>query len=83
MLTQGSGKLKLQIKKQKVNTSKKMTQRMNKQTGLESVVNINAPQGMELVNPDQSARQQSGNQTIFSKTAGFSTVLNSKFGNYK
>jgi hypothetical protein len=46
MLTQGSGKLKLQIKKQKVNTSKKMTQRMNKQTGFESVVNINAPQGM-------------------------------------
>ena len=83
MLTQGSGKLKLQIKKQKVNPSKKMAQRMNKQTGFESVVNINAPQGMELVNPDQSARQQNGSQTIFSKSAGFQTVLNNKFGSYK
>lgn len=34
MLTQGSGKLRVQIKKQKLNASKKMTQRMNKQSGL-------------------------------------------------
>lgn len=34
MLTQGSGRLRVQIKKQKLNSSKKMTQRMNKQSGL-------------------------------------------------
>lgn len=60
MLTQGTGRLKLQIKKQKVNVSKKMAQRMNKKTGFESVVNIDAPSGMELVNPDSSARQSGG-----------------------
>jgi U4/U6 small nuclear ribonucleoprotein PRP31 len=83
MLTQGSGKLKLQIKKQKLSTSKKMTQRMNKQTGFESTVNLSAPGGIELVNPDQNARQSSGAQSIFNKSAGFQTVLNNKFGSYK
>jgi len=46
MLSQGSGKLKLQIKKQKLNVSKKMTQRMNKQSGLESSLNLAATQGI-------------------------------------
>ena len=46
MISKGAGKLKTQIKKQKLNTSKKMTQRMNKQTGLESVINISAPGGI-------------------------------------
>ena len=83
MLSQGAGKLKIQIKKQKLNTSKKMTQRMNKQTGYESTVNINAPQGIELINRDETARQASGNQTIFSKSTGFQTVLKNKFGAFK
>ena len=83
MLSQGAGKLKIQIKKQKLNTSKKMTQRMNKQTGYESTVNINAPQGIELINRDETARQASGNQTIFSKSTGFQTVLKNKFGDFK
>jgi hypothetical protein len=46
MISQGTGKLKIKIKKQKLNTSKKMTQRMGKQTGFESTVNITAPQGI-------------------------------------
>jgi len=83
MLSQGIGKLKIQIKKQKLNTSKKMTQRMNKQTGYESTVNISAPQGIELVNRDLTARETSGHQTIFSKSTGFQTVLNNKFGAFK
>ena len=46
MLSQGTGKLKMQIKKQKLNVSKKMAQRMNKQSGLASSLNINASQGI-------------------------------------
>lgn len=46
MLSQGTGKLKVQIKKQKLNASKKMTQRMNKQSGLESSLNLGASQGI-------------------------------------
>jgi hypothetical protein len=84
MLAQGTGRLKIQIKKQKLNPSKKMAQRMNKQSGMESSLNLGASQGIELVNPDQSARQSSGGtQTIFSKSTGFQTVLNNKFGSYK
>ena len=60
-----------------------MTQRMNKQTGYESTVNINAPQGIQLINRDETARQTSGSQTIFSKSTGFQTVLNNKFGSFK
>ena len=56
---------------------------MNKQTGYESTVNINAPQGIELINRDETARQASGNQTIFSKSTGFQTVLKNKFGAFK
>jgi U4/U6 small nuclear ribonucleoprotein PRP31 len=82
MLSQGTGKLKVNIKKQKLNVSKKMTQRMNKKSGLESSLNLGASQGIELINPlkNQSA---SGGDTIFSKAAGFQTVLNNKFGTYK
>lgn len=84
MLSQGTGKLKVQIKKQKLNVSKKTNQRMNKQSGLESSLNLNASQGIELINPDVHARSStSGAQTIFSKSAGFQTVLNNKFGSYK
>ena len=84
MLSQGTGKLRVQIKKQKLNVSKKMNQRMNKQSGLESSLNLNATQGIELINPDSASRtQQTGQQTIFSKSAGFQTVLNNKFGQYK
>ncbi len=82
MTSQGSGKLKMQIKKQKLNPSKKMTQRMNKQSGLESSLNLGATQGIELINPDKTV-QQSGGDTIFSKASGFQTVLNNKFGSYK
>lgn len=46
MLSQGTGKLKVQIKKQKLNVSKKTNQRMNKQSGLESSLNLNAAQGI-------------------------------------
>jgi len=83
MLSQGTGKLKVQIKKQKLNVSKKMNQRLNKVSGLESSLNLNATQGIELVNPDAQSRVTSGQQTIFSKSAGFQTVLNNKFGSYK
>ncbi len=83
MLSQGTGKLRVQIKKQKLNVSKKTNQRMNKQSGLESSLNLNAAQGIELINPDVHARSVTGEQTIFSKSAGFQTVLNNKFGSYK
>ena len=83
MLSQGTGRLKVQIKKQKLNVSKKTNQRMNKQSGLESSLNLNAAQGIELINPDIHARMTTGEQTIFSKSAGFQTVLNNKFGSYK
>ena len=83
MLSQGSGKLKFQIKKQKLNTSKKMAQRANKQSGLESSLNIRAAQGIELINPSLALQPKTGEQTIFSKSAGFQTVLNNKFGSYK
>lgn len=59
MLGQGSGKIKLQIKKQKLNSSKKMTQRMNKKSGIESSLNLGATQGIELINPDLASRQAS------------------------
>lgn len=51
MLKAGMGKLKVQIKKQNLKTSKKMEQRMNKKSGLESTLNLGAHQGIELVNP--------------------------------
>ena len=38
----GLGKLKVPIKKQKLNNSKKMQQRMNKKSGLESSLNLSA-----------------------------------------
>lgn len=47
----GMGKLKVQIKKQKVKNSKKMVQRMNKKSGLESSLNLGGAQGIELINP--------------------------------
>jgi hypothetical protein len=34
MLSQGAGKLKINIKKAKLNVSKKMAQRINKKSGL-------------------------------------------------
>ena len=83
MLSQGTGKLKVQIKKQKLNTSKKMAQRLSKQTGFESTVNITGPQGIELKSIDETNRPASGSQTIFSKSAGFQTVLKGKFGAFK
>lgn len=83
MLSQGIGKLKVNIKKTKVNVSKKMTQRMNKKSGLESSLNLGAAQGIELINPLQVGGESSGKQTIFSKSSGFQTVLNNKFGSYK
>lgn len=40
------GKLKVNIKKQKVKMSKKMQQRANKKSGLQSTLNLNANQGI-------------------------------------
>lgn len=51
MLKSGTGKLKVNIKKQKLKVSKKMEQRANKKSGLESSLNIAAHQGIELINP--------------------------------
>ena len=82
----GSGRLKVPIQKRKMNVSKKTTARMNKPSGMESVVNINARDGIQLINPDQQQVQpqsQSGRESVFSRSAGFQTVLNNKFGSYK
>lgn len=46
MLSQGMGKLKVNIKKQKLNVSKKMTERINKKSGIESNLNLGASQGI-------------------------------------
>lgn len=51
MLKSGVGKLNIGIKKQNLKTSKKMKQRMEKKSGLESSVNLAASQGIELINP--------------------------------
>ena len=85
MLTQGTGRLRVSVKSRKLNVSKKTQARMNKQSGMESSVNINSTQGIQLVNPLQSqeAGKQSGQESIFSKSAGFHTVLNNKVGPYK
>jgi len=50
--TSGLGKLKVNIKKQKLNVSKKMNDRMNKKSGMESSLDFGSKQGIELVNPD-------------------------------
>ena len=83
MLSQGAGKLRINIKKAKVKVSKKMAQRMTKTSGLESSLNLGAAQGIELINPLQPQAETSGKQTIFSKSSGFQTVLNNKFGSLK
>lgn len=83
MLKKGTGKLNIPIKKQNLKTSKKMEQRMNKKSGLESTLNLGAHQGIELINPalkNERSAEQKGNQSYFSKEAGFRTVLNSKIG---
>ena len=82
MLSQASGRLKVPIQKRKLNLSKKTNARMSKQSGLESSVNLNSKQGIELINPSQQPSSQ-GKDTIFSKSSGFHTVLNSKFHDYK
>ena len=51
MLKSGTGKLKINIKKQKLKVSKKLEQRANKKSGLESTLNLRAHQGIELINP--------------------------------
>lgn len=85
MLSQGTGKLKVNIKKQKLKVSKKMNDRMNKKSGIESSLNLGASTGIELINPAllNNRDAASGKETIFSRSAGFQTVLNNKFGNYK
>ena len=85
MLKKGTGKLNIPIKKQNLKTSKKMEQRMNKKSGLESTLNLGAHQGIELINPalkNERSAEQKGNQSYFSKEAGFRTVLNSKIGKW-
>ncbi len=42
----GMGKLKVNIKKQKLNVSKKMNDRMNKKSGMESSLDFNSKQGI-------------------------------------
>lgn len=83
MLSQGMGKLKVNIKKQKLKVSKKMNERINKKSGLESSLNLGASSGMELINPALNSNREGGKETIFSKSAGFQTVLNNKFGSFK
>jgi hypothetical protein len=86
MLSQGTGKLRVNIKKTKLKLSKNMENRANKKSGLESSLNLGAAQGIELINPAQQQVQNqdtSGKQSIFGKSSGFQTVLNSKFGSYK
>lgn len=51
MLKSGIGKLKVGIKKQKLKVSKKMEQRANKKSGLESSLNLAAHQGIQMINP--------------------------------
>ena len=51
MLKNGVGKLKIGIKKQKLNTSKKTKERMEKKSGLESSLNLSSNQGIEMINP--------------------------------
>jgi len=46
MLKSGTGKLKLKIKKEKIKVSKKMHERANKKSGLESSLNLNGIQGI-------------------------------------
>lgn len=46
MLKSGMGKLKVNIKKQKLKVSKKMEQRANKKSGLESTLNLSGNQGI-------------------------------------
>ena len=70
MLKTGAGKLKVNIKKQKLKSSKKMEQRMAKRSGLESSLNLGAHQGIELINPalkDPVNQQQKGTESYFSK----------------
>ena len=50
-MLKGTGKMNIPIKKQHLKTSKKMQQRMNKKSGLESTLNLGALQGIELINP--------------------------------
>jgi U4/U6 small nuclear ribonucleoprotein PRP31 len=58
MLSQGTGKLKVNIKKAKLKVSRGMESRANKKSGLESSLNLNAAQGMELINPGQQQQRQ-------------------------
>lgn len=46
MLSQGAGKLRINIKKAKIKVSKKMAQRMTKTSGFESSLNLGAAQGI-------------------------------------
>lgn len=50
--TSGLGKLKVNIKKQKLNVSKKMNDRMNKKSGMQSSLDFGSKQGIQLVNPN-------------------------------
>ena len=56
MLKQGTGKLNVKIKKQALNLSKKMTQRIANQKklgmGMESSLDLASNQGIYMVNPD-------------------------------
>lgn len=55
MLKTGIGKLNVKIKKQNLNSSKKMQQRINQQKrtgmGMESSLDLASNQGIELINP--------------------------------
>jgi U4/U6 small nuclear ribonucleoprotein PRP31 len=68
MLSQGTGKLKVNIKKNKLKLSKKLEMRAGKKSGLESSLNLNATQGIELINPAQQQQQQNnGKSSYFGK----------------
>jgi hypothetical protein len=83
--TSGLGKLKVNIKKQKLNVSKKMNERMNKKSGMESSLDFGSKQGIELVNPSAIKERKDneslgGTSSYFAKESGFRTILNNKFG---
>ena len=65
MLKQGPGKLNVKIKKQALNLSKKMTQRIAHQKklgmGMESSLDLAGNQGIYMVNPDAMKEMQEKN----------------------
>lgn len=60
MLKSGTGKLKVNIKKQKLKVSKKMEERANKKSGLESTLNLDGHQGISLINPSIKSEGSKG-----------------------